>query len=57
MEKRGVVEGENETPKTQTKEAATNEACDKPKCCGQQACGTDPMSKMAEAVADKPATK
>lgn len=55
MEKRGVVEGEIEAPKTQTKEAATNEACDKPKCCGQQACGNDPMSKMAEAVAEKPA--
>lgn len=54
MEKRGVIEGEGEATKTQEKEAATNEACSKPKCCGQSACGTDPMSKMAEAVAEKP---
>lgn len=48
MEKRGVVEGENEAP---TKQAA-DKSCEKPKCCGN-ACGTDPMSKLAEAVAEK----
>lgn len=50
MEKRGVVEGENEAPAKQ----AADTACEKPTCCGN-ACGTDPMSKLAEAVADKTA--
>jgi hypothetical protein len=54
MEKRGVVEGEGEAPKTQTKEATSKEACDKQKCCGEPTCGTDTMSKLAEAVAAKP---
>lgn len=48
MEKRGVVGDENEAP---AKEAA-DKACEKPVCC-QGACGTDPLSKAAEAVADK----
>lgn len=53
MEKRGVIDTENEAPVT--KEAAQKEPC-KPGCC-KQACGTDPMSKLAEAVADKQAIK
>lgn len=49
MEKRGVVGDENEAP---AKEAADKAVCAKPVCC-QGACGTDPLSKAAEAVADK----
>ena len=48
MEKRGVVEGENEAPAKQ----AADKSCAEPKCCGNT-CGTDPVSKLAEAVADK----
>ena len=52
MEKRGVVADENEAPATKQAQDATNVPCSKPTCC-QQACGTDPLSKAAEAVADK----
>lgn len=46
MEKRGVVDAENEQPPA-TKEAA-QKTCT-PGCC-KQACGTDPLSKIAEAA-------
>jgi hypothetical protein len=49
MEKRGVVDGEGTAPPA-VKQA--EQACARPACC-KGACGTDPMSKLAEAVADK----
>lgn len=57
MEKRGVLDGENEAPKAVEKAAG---ACDRPKCCKQdQPCGTDPLSKAAEVAANNgiPVTK
>lgn len=61
MEKRGVVDGEGADPVKQAADKKCPDcghapgergACGTPK---QAACGTDPMSKLAEAVADKTA--
>ena len=42
-----------ETEEAPVKKASDEkDMCRKPTCCGN-ACGTDPMSKLAEAVADK----
>lgn len=58
MEKRGVLDNENQepVPEKQAKDGGT--------CCGRTTCGRDPMSKMAEAAAnpkpktnEEPATK
>lgn len=49
IEKHGVCAGEGEAPKPETTQAPVKAA--ESGCCGG-ACGTDPMSKMAEKVAD-----
>lgn len=57
IEKRGVLDNENQEPAPEKQAAAGT-------CCGQTPCGRDPMSKMAEAAAapkpktqDEPAAK
>ncbi len=48
MEKQGVVAGEGEAPAKQASDACCADPC-------KPACGTDPLSKAADAVAEKAA--
>jgi hypothetical protein len=56
MEKRGVVEGENEAPVVKKAELDEDGLLSSPARVSKlkPSCGDDPMSKMADAVKDKP---
>lgn len=52
MEKRGVLDNENQEPAPE-KQAEAKKGC----CGGNPSCGRDPMSKLAEAAAQPKKTE